>query len=68
MTPQFMAFIDPYVYQTLQTIKGREVVIETVRGNMQGIIQDVKPDHIVLKSRDTLFFVRIQQIIWIMPK
>ncbi|SFA59662.1 Protein of unknown function [Anoxybacillus pushchinoensis] len=68
MTPQFMAFIDPYVYQTLQTIKGREVVIETVRGNIQGIIQDVKPDHIVLKSSDTLFFVRIQQITWIMPK
>lgn len=68
MTPQFMAFIDPYVYQTLQTIKGREVVIETVRGNMQGIIQDVKPDHIVLKRSDTLFFVRIQQITWIMPK
>ncbi|MCQ5365937.1 YuzF family protein [Anoxybacillus salavatliensis] len=68
MTPQFMSFIDPYVYQTLQTIRGKEVIIETVRGNVQGIIQDVKPDHIVLKSSDTLFFVRIQQIVWIMPK
>ncbi len=68
MTPQFMSLIDPYVYQTLQTIRGREVVIETVRGNMHGTIQDVKPDHIVLKSGDTLFFVRIQQTIWIMPK
>ncbi|AKS38410.1 hypothetical protein NP92_08315 [Anoxybacillus gonensis] len=68
MTPQFMSFIDPYVYQTLQTIRGKEVIIETVRGNVQGIIQDVKPDHIVLKSNDTLFFVRIQQIVWIMPK
>lgn len=68
MTPQFMSFIDPYVYQTLQTIRGKEVIIETVRGNVQGVIQDVKPDHIVLKSSDTLFFVRIQQIVWIMPK
>lgn len=68
MTPQFMSFIDPYVYQTLQTIIGKEVIIETVRGNVQGIIRDVKPDHIVLKSNDTLFFVRIQQIVWIMPK
>lgn len=68
MTPQFMSFIDPYVYQNLQTIRGKEVIIETVRGNVQGIIQDVKPDHIVLKSSDTLFFVRIQQIVWIMPK
>ncbi len=68
MTPQFMAFIDPYVYQTLQTIRGKEIVIETVRRNMQGTLQDVKPDHIVLKSNDTLFFVRIQQIVWIMPK
>ncbi len=49
MTPQFMSFIDPYVYQTLQTIRGKEVIIETVRGNVQGVIQDVKPDHIVLK-------------------
>ncbi|MED0657962.1 YuzF family protein [Anoxybacillus ayderensis] len=68
MTPQFMSFIDPYVYQTLQTIRGKEVIIATVRGNVQGVIQDVKPDHIVLKSSDTLFFVRIQQIVWIMPK
>ncbi|EPZ39315.1 hypothetical protein JV16_02428 [Anoxybacillus ayderensis] len=68
MTPQFMSFIDPYVYQTLQTIRGKEVIIETVRGNVQGVIQDVKPDHIVLKSSDTFFFVRIQQIVWIMPK
>ncbi|CUA80302.1 MULTISPECIES: YuzF family protein [Anoxybacillus] len=68
MTPQFMAFIDPYVYQTLQAIRGKEVVIETVRGNVHGTIQDVKPDHIVLRSNDTLFFVRIQQIVWIMPK
>ncbi|MCG3085093.1 YuzF family protein [Anoxybacillus kestanbolensis] len=49
-------------------MRGKEVVIETVRGNVHGTVEDVKPDHIVLKSNDTLFLVRIQQIVWIMPK
>jgi hypothetical protein len=66
--PQLFMLIDPYVYQTLQTIIGKEIVVETVRGNVQGVLRDTKPDHIVVQNSDALFFVRIQQIIWIMPK
>jgi hypothetical protein len=66
---QYTSLVDPYVVETLSSIIGRSVVIETVRGNLQGIISDVKPDHVVVRSydSDTVFFVRIQQIVQVMP-
>lgn len=66
---KFTTLIDPFVVETLNTIIGKSVLIETVRGNLQGILEDVKPDHIVVKSydSDTKFFVRIQQIVYVMP-
>ncbi|OFD07685.1 hypothetical protein BTGOE7_25430 [Bacillus thuringiensis] len=58
---------NPYVYQTLQSVIGKYVVIETVRGNVRGKLKDVKPDHLLIE--DTVpYIVRIQQIVWIMPK
>ena len=69
MMIDYIAIIDPYVYETLKTVKGQSVVVETVRGNLQGILVDVKPDHIIVKphGNGTTFFVRIQQIVYIMP-
>ncbi|SCY46302.1 DUF2642 domain-containing protein [Alkaliphilus peptidifermentans] len=66
---QYTTLVDPYVLETLRMIIGRSVVIETVRGNLQGIIADVKPDHVVVRSydSDTIFYVRIQQIVHVMP-
>jgi regulator of protease activity HflC (stomatin/prohibitin superfamily) len=66
---QYTTLIEPYVVETLRTIIGRSVVIETVRGNLQGILSDVKPDHVVVKSydNDTVFYVRLQQIVHVMP-
>ena len=66
---QYTTLVDPYVVDTLRVIIGKSVIIETVRGNLQGIIADVKPDHVVVKSygSDTAFYVRIQQIVYIMP-
>lgn len=59
---------EPYV-ERLRMITGRSVVVETVRGNLQGVLVDVKPDHIVVQSydNDTVFYVRIQQIVHVMP-
>lgn len=58
---------NPYVYQTLQSVIGKHVVIETVRGNVRGKLKDVKPDHLLIE--DTVpYIVCIQQIVWIMPK
>jgi len=69
MPIQYTTLTDPYVVETLMKIIGKSVVIETVRGNLQGILADVKPDHVVVKSydKDTLFYVRIQQIVHVMP-
>ncbi|SET00935.1 Protein of unknown function [Natronincola peptidivorans] len=66
---QYTTLVDPYVVETLRMIIGQSVVIETVRGNLQGIIADVMPDHVVVRSydSDTIFYVRIQQIVHVMP-
>ena len=69
MMINYTTVIDPFVVEALTTVIGHSVVIETVRGNLQGILVEVKPDHIVVKPRGngTTFFVRIQQIVYIMP-
>ena len=41
---------NPYVYQTLQSVIGKHVVIETVRGNIRGKLKDVKPDHLLIED------------------
>lgn len=66
---QELSLVDPYVVQTLQTVIGTRIIVDTVRGVLQGTLVDVKPDHIVLKDRDAdqPTFVRIQQIVFIMP-
>lgn len=66
---QYTTLIEPYLVETLRMIVGRSVVIETVRGNIQGILADVKPDHVVVKTydNDTVFYVRLQQIVHVMP-
>lgn len=66
---QYTVLTDPYLLESLSKIIGNSVIIETVRGNLQGVLKDVKPDHIVLSAydNDTVFYVRIQQIVHIMP-
>ncbi|MBJ8054390.1 DUF2642 domain-containing protein [Bacillus cereus] len=54
---------NPYVYQTLQSVIGKHVVIETVGGKLK----NVKPDHLLIEDK-VPHIVRIQQIVWIMPK
>ncbi|WP_091068187.1 YuzF family protein [Paenibacillus sp. NFR01] len=60
--------IDPYVVETLMSVKGKRVLIETTRGGISGCVADVKPDHVVLDTRGAKFFVRISEIVWIMPE
>ncbi len=64
-----VTLVDPYVVQTLQTVIGNRILVDTLRGAIQGTLVDVKPDHIVLKERedDQPVFVRIQQIVFVMP-
>lgn len=59
--------IDPYVYQTLSTIVGTNVVVQTSQGSLRGMVKSVMPDHIVIEVSGAPFFVRTQQIVWISP-
>ncbi|MGP1908629.1 MULTISPECIES: YuzF family protein [unclassified Metabacillus] len=65
--PQMITIVDPYVFQTLQSVLGKTLVIQTVRDSIRGVLKDVKPDHIVLQAGDSTFFIRTQQIVTIMP-
>ncbi|EOC99476.1 YuzF family protein [Caldisalinibacter kiritimatiensis] len=68
--PMQVSCIDPFVVDTLMSIIGKKIIVETVRGSIQGKLADVKPDHIVLKEvcgGDSVFFIRIQEIVHIMP-
>ncbi|MED5016786.1 YuzF family protein [Paenibacillus chibensis] len=60
--------VDPYVVETLRSVIGRHVLLETTRGGLSGCVADVKPDHVVLEARSRKFFVRICEIVWIMPE
>ncbi|MCY0887159.1 MAG: YuzF family protein [Alicyclobacillaceae bacterium] len=66
-TPRYM--VDPYVVQTLQSVMGKVLVVNTGHGTLRGRLNAVKPDHIVLQEPEgkSTFFVRIQKIVWIMP-
>jgi hypothetical protein len=61
------SFYDPYVYQTLLSIVGKMVTVQTIRGSVRGSLKTVMPDHIVVESNETPFFIRTQQIIWVFP-
>jgi len=54
---QYTTLVDHYVVDVLKTIINQPVVIEKVRGNLQGKLSDVKPDYVVVKSydNDTVF-------------
>lgn len=68
MNNNLLSFYDPYVYQTLATIVGSMITVQTVRGSVRGSLKTVLPDHIVVESNGTPFFIRTQQIIWVFPE
>lgn len=67
LNTQYRTMVDPFVVQTLQTVIGKELIVETTKDTIRGILKDVKPDHIMLMAGDSPFFIRIQQIVSIMP-
>ncbi|MGI8314684.1 YuzF family protein [Halobacillus mangrovi] len=67
MNIQYTTIIDPFVVNTLKTVVGKTLIVETTKDTVRGVLADVQPDHIVLNVGDTTFFVRIQQIVTIMP-
>ena len=57
-----------YVYQTLTSIIGKNIVVQLSNNSaVQGVLSQVLPDHIVVETNKTPFFIRTQQIIWVSP-
>lgn len=67
MNPSLSTGFDPCVYQTLHTMIGRAITVETTRGSVRGTLHSVAHDHIVVLVNQTPFFVRTQQIVWFFP-
>ncbi|MGI8315081.1 YuzF family protein [Halobacillus mangrovi] len=61
------SWIDPYVYQTLSSITGTNVVVQTSQGSLRGPLKTVMPDHIVVEVSGNPFFIRTQEIVWVTP-
>ncbi|MEF2964632.1 DUF2642 domain-containing protein [Paenibacillus sp. M1] len=59
--------VDRCVVEALVSLIGRVVILETTRGRLDGCVVEVKQDHVVLEERHKKFFVRIAEIVWIMP-
>ncbi|WP_067840945.1 YuzF family protein [Amphibacillus sediminis] len=66
--PSFVSSIDTYVYQSLQGIEQSTIVVQTTMGTVTGLLTTVMPDHIIVESGGSRFFIRIQQIVWVIPK
>ncbi|MBU9721033.1 MULTISPECIES: YuzF family protein [Bacillaceae] len=64
---EYVSLYDPFVYQTLQSVLGRHVVVETSKGSIRGKLADVKPDHVTIQTKEATFFIRTQEIVWVMP-
>lgn len=65
---QYLTFVDPFVVKRLQSVVGKDLVVETTKDTIRGVLVEVQPDHIALSAGgDSTFFVRIQQIVSIMP-
>ncbi|MGM0778945.1 MAG: YuzF family protein [Bacillota bacterium] len=66
--PMQVIAIEPFVYEVLRSLKGKRAVLDTTRGSVSGMVVDAKPDHVVIQEYDSTFFVRIREIVWIMPE
>ncbi len=65
---EYVSSYDPYVYQTLTSIIGEKIVVQLSNNSVvQGVLSQVLPDHIVVETNKTPFFIRTQQIIWVSP-
>ncbi|MFG6117693.1 DUF2642 domain-containing protein [Thalassobacillus sp. B23F22_16] len=64
---RYKTLIDPFVVNRLQSIVGATLIVETTKDTIRGDLIEVQPDHIALKAGDSTVFVRIQQIVTVMP-
>jgi hypothetical protein len=62
---QMGSAVDPYLYQLLMKAVGKNVVVQTTKNPLQGLLKKVFPDYVVIEVSKTPFYVRNQEIIWV---
>ncbi len=67
MNYQYFTLVDPFLASTLNSLVGNILIVQTTKDTIRGKLREVKPDHIVLLAGDSTFFIRIQEIVSIMP-
>lgn len=67
MKTRYTTSVDPFVINRLHAVTGKVLLVQTTRDTLRGKLVEVQPDHIVLSIGDATFFIRIQQIVSIMP-
>lgn len=65
--PEQVLVVEPFVFQAASSLIGKRAVIETTRGRISGQIIDAKPDHVAGQERESTFYVRLCEVVWIMP-
>ena len=66
--PMQVIAMEPFVYEALRSLIGKRAVLDTTRGSVSGMVVDAKLDHVVIQEHDSTFFVRLREIVWIMPE
>ena len=62
---EFISSYEPYLYQLLQTLTGQRIAVQTTRSTIQGNLNSVAPDHIVVEVSDNPFYIRNKEIVWV---
>ena len=60
-------YYDLFVYETLLSVIGTNLKIQMSTGTIEGRLIGAKPDHAILEANGNTFFIRIQEIVWMMP-
>ncbi|RNA70442.1 YuzF family protein [Alteribacter keqinensis] len=63
---EYVVNYDPFVFETAQSVIGSKLVFQTTQGSVRGRLIDAKPDHVVVEQEGGTFFIRIQEIVWIL--
>ncbi|GAA0451185.1 DUF2642 domain-containing protein [Alkalibacillus silvisoli] len=59
--------IEPFMFYTLQGLDGLNVVVQTTQGSKRGTLIETSPDHITMAVSGKYFFIRMQEVVWVMP-
>ena len=62
---EMVNLVDSYLYHKLLSFRNMNIVINTTKNPLQGLLNSVSPDHVVIKVGNTPFYVRMQEIVWV---